>query len=326
MIYVYKEVVDELTINNVISEDDIFDYRSDEISEIYDRYFQYCQTCLTEYSNEHDFQPAKIFFYNDYSVNAAANHIDTYYIIRVNMGMIDILYNLFYVKNEQFDQGILKDLYKNLASSFDAPLGYIMFQVATYFTFYHERAHLIQRSPLLESSLDEINFGIEVDYSSLNHSLEFDADLEAAHCIVFVILEYWKKLPVDFKNSEYANEVLSLVMASIFIKLMYFESKYSDIYYKGGTHPHPIIRITYILDVIVRVAQDNFENIKFDSLKIINSCFEISSNYCENAQRLDMVKLYREALFENYKEIENFINEVLIPESDAIPYLVKNRK
>jgi len=325
--YNYKKITDELVTTKTIPSTDVYDYNEDPIAEIFNRYFQYCQKALSEYSNEFDIQPAKIYYNNLSTINAAAGMGNSYYVIRINKGLISTLYNLLYVNNTVFDYVEMKESYGSLASSFDAPIGYIMYQFATYFTFYHERAHLIQKSPILNNYLDEINLEPSLgNYSSLHHSLEFDADIDAAQRLVLIVLEYWDKLPEHFHNDAYANGILALSTASIFIYFMHLEEKYSAIYYKEGTHPHPIIRITYIVDVMIGIAQQNFQNIKLDDKAILKQCFKIATEFCRAGDRKDMVEGYSEILYKEYDHIEDFINNVLIPESDAVPCLVKNRK
>lgn len=325
--YNYKTQTDQLIATGIIAQTDIYDYAADELSIVFDRYFQYCQKALTEHSLEFDIQPSQFYFRNDFAVNAAAAKVQDHYIIRVNMGLIVTLYTKFYEENDLFDQDESKEIYRVLMSSFDVPMGYIMFQLATYLTFYHEQAHLIQKSPLLNNFfLSEYNSAPSTsNYSSLKHSLEFDADLHAAHCLIFVLKEYWQKLPQQYHNADYASELIALALGSAFTNMMHLEERYSNIYYKEGTHPHPIIRITYILDVMIGVAELNFDNIKLDTKKILIQGFKITSSYCEVGQLRDMVNAYAQMLYNEYTNIENFINNVLIPESEQVPCLVKNR-
>lgn len=323
--YKYKEIINELVDKKLVEGAEIFDYNNDSIAEIYDRYFQYCQKALTEYSLQFNIQPARIFFRNDYSVNAMAGMIGDFYLIKINMGLIDILYRAFCESNNLFKENNSKDIYAHLTMNFDVPLEYIMFQFATYFTFYHEQGHLIQKSSLLNSFLNERNIDGDSGYSSFRHSLEFDADLHAAHCLVFIIVEYIKKLPESNYSTDVINGILALATASVFINFMYFEEKYHSIYYKESTHPHPVIRITYILDVIASLAPLNFKDIKIDGNLVLIQCFEIAERFCQVQEMRDMVNVYAEMYQTERLNIEKFINETLILESDAIPQLIKNR-
>jgi len=99
--YKYIEIVNELLDKKLIEQAEIFDYKNDSIAEIYEKYFQYCQKALTEYSLQFDIQPARIFFRNDYSVNAMAGKSGDFYLIKINMGLIDILYNVFCENNAE---------------------------------------------------------------------------------------------------------------------------------------------------------------------------------------------------------------------------------
>lgn len=325
--YDYKTLTNQLVTARIIPQDDIYDYTKDELSTVFERYFQYCQTALTENSQDYNIQPSTFYYRNDFTVNAAAGKVSDHYIVRVHMGLIATLYSKFYADNDLFDQEESKEIYNVLASSFDVPIGYVMFQLATYLTFYHEQAHLIQRSPLLTSFLTEYNAAPNpANYSSLKHSLEFDADLHASHCVIFVLKAYWQKLPEQYLTTEYASELVALALGSAFTYMMYLEERYSNIYYNEGSHPHPIIRITYMLDAMTRIAELNFDGVKLDAKIVLQQGFKLASAYCEAGTQRDMVDAYSNMLYTEYPNIADFINNVLIPESNAVPYLVKNRK
>jgi len=60
---------------------DIFDYQFAEKAIIFDRFYNFCQTNLTDHCKEADIQPA-LFFYNpDNRVNARAKQRNGYYLI-----------------------------------------------------------------------------------------------------------------------------------------------------------------------------------------------------------------------------------------------------
>lgn len=77
---------------------------------------------------------------------------------------------------------------------------------------------------------------------------------------------------------------------------------------------------------MIGTAEQNFRNIKLDDKAILKQCFKIATEFCRAGDREDIVKEYSEIFYKEYDQIENFINNVLIPESDTVPCLVKNRK
>ncbi|WP_294346891.1 hypothetical protein [uncultured Sphingobacterium sp.] len=62
----------------------------------------------------------------------------------------------------------------------------------------------------------------------------------------------------------------------------------------------------------------------FGNLVLIQ-CFEIAERFCQAQEMRDMVKVYAETFQKERLNIEKFINETLILESDLIPQLIKNR-
>jgi hypothetical protein len=151
----FDQAMQELVDKAGIPYSDIFDYRHADKAIIFERFYDFCQTNLTGHTNEAEIQPA-LFFYNpDHRVNARAKQRNGYFLVEVFIGLIVKLYDHFYNYNDGFEKDdLLKAKYATLLPE-GTPPGYLMYQVATQFTYYHERAHLIQRSPILTQAFDE---------------------------------------------------------------------------------------------------------------------------------------------------------------------------
>jgi len=77
----YEAAMQELYTKAGIAYADIFDYQFAEKAIIFDRFYNFCQTNLTDHCKEADIQPA-LFFYNpDNRVNARAKQRNGYYLI-----------------------------------------------------------------------------------------------------------------------------------------------------------------------------------------------------------------------------------------------------
>jgi hypothetical protein len=306
---------------------DVFDYEESPIKELYDKYFQFCQENLSEKCKEHAIQPAKFYYRNEYGINARAGMLNGYFIIGVNMQTIHLLYQFFYVKNDTFESDEhLVGTYSELSTKFDVPAGHLMFQLAILFTFYHERAHLIQKSPNLMLGLSEkLDDSDQREFVIGRHILELDADLDAAQEICFHLFDYWKKLKQLDRTENNLQKILSLGIASIFSYFLLYFDRSMKIYYDQHTHPHPLVRITYIVDCFIDVAQKNAPiGFSLDARATLREGFVVSEVFSQNVFQANIVQDYADQFKTEGKNIENYVNE-LLSEAERIPNLVKNR-
>jgi hypothetical protein len=327
MSYNYTEIIDDLIAKAQVPSGDIFEYEFSQISDVYERYFQFCQENLTEECDEFGIQPAKLYYRTEYGINARAGLQNSYFIIGVNMQTIHALYDLFYERNNIFDTDpFLLDNYKELTDKFDIPPGHLMFQLATLFTFYHERAHLIQKSDLLTNSLFEQPTPINPqNFSIERHVIELDADLDAAHKICFHLVEYFKKLDAHDRTVENLQKILSIGVASVFSYFLLYYKEDVKVYYKENTHPHPLVRISYIVDCFVRVAEINIiGNLKLDLGKTIRDGFSIADTFYKSVLNVILVEGFAAQFMAESKKVEIYVNE-LLGAGESMPYLVKNR-
>lgn len=325
--YNYTDNVHELEHSAKIPFGDIFDYQDSPIIEIYERYFQFCQENLTTECNDYDIQPAKFYYRTEYGINARAGIQNGYSIIGVNMQTIHSLYDLFYEKNDIFETDeYLSINYAELVKKFDVPVGHLMFQLATLFTYHHELGHLIQKSPNLSLWLTEQNVDTTKDEFSIDrHILELDADLNAAHSICFHLIEYLKKLEPKDRTQENLQKILSIGVASIFSYFLLYFQDAKSIYYKEHTHPHPLVRISYIVDCVIRVAEINLPpGFKIDLGNTLKEGFIISDTFFRNVLNSTLVDDFGKHFLAESKNIEAYVNE-LLGVAEGMPNLVKNR-
>lgn len=323
----YKKHMKEIMDNAGVPYSEIFDYEDSKIAEIYDRFFNFCQTNLSGHSQEYDIQPAAFYFGNDFDVNAVAFSTGTHNLIEMNMGTIFSMYNHFYDYNDVFENDPeLHKKYPSLTQA-DIPPGFFMYQVATQFTYYHERGHLIQHSPYLSSGLNEKSAGtVGKTFDPTRHLLEFDADYHAAHWVCYHILEYWKKLQGKPIDPTKLNLLLSLAISAIFTYFVYLEGPGTPLYYAENSHPHPMVRLTYIMDIFIHVAEmETKASVKMDHRKILREGFDIAERFCRINKLPNSVDRYAGLFISEGPYITEYIN-LLIKESDKIPYLGKNRQ
>jgi len=320
----YNEFSNELVNTVGIPAYDIFDYQFSPIALLFDRFYNFCQDNLSFHCSEYDIQPAIFYYKNDKRVNAGAGKLSSFFLIEMNMGTLVTMYNFFYNENVAFSKDTyLKRDYVGLTPA-DAPPDFIMYQVAIQFTYYHELGHLVQKSPLLSHFLTEKYTSGGSDFTLLKHLMEFDADLYAAQMIFFHIQEFWGKLPIMRQTGETLSKFIALYLSSIFIYLTYLEGNPTPLYFAEQSHPHPLVRITYILDIIISVAEKNIKDIKINAGKVLSESFNISEKIAVANKRTNPVERYANVIRSANDEITAYVNK-LISESEKYPFLVKNR-
>jgi|SRR5580658_3227734 hypothetical protein len=324
--YDYKQISEELISKAGIPRGEIFDYEYSPYKAIFERFFQFCQQNLTECSQDYNIQPAKLYYREAYGVNARAGVQNGYYIIGVNKETIARLYDLFYNRNNIFEEDSDLLPYAGLNQSPDTPLGILMFQTACLFTYYHEHGHLIQKSPQLTFGLNEHYKELkEEEYSQEKHVLEFDADLGGAQLICFHLIDYWKKQQEAFRTEESFQRLLSVGAASIFSYFMLLSTTRQPIYYKKAEHPHPVVRISYIMDCFIKVAQINLpEGVNIKANLALTEGFKIADKFFRSVFALNIVEGFAAVYETEAADIERYVTE-LIALSKANPNLVRHK-
>lgn len=312
----YKAVTEELIKKNILPKNDIFDYQFAPLNAIYENYFEYCQEYLTKSSQHYEIQPARFYFRNGNSVNAVADRKNDFSLIGVNTGTIRETYNLFYDQNKIFvEDKQLAEEFTELREALNIPLGFLMFQLSTLFTFHHEFAHLVQKSPLL-------NIGLKEQYESLvnknsiiqRHVLELDADFHGADAVSSQILLNFKKLPSQYQSAKNLVKLLSLGIATIYIYfILCFYNTLQKIYYMELSHPHPLIRISYVLDRFIRTSNEDLPiSATLNPEKLAQLGFVISNIFLKTQKNHDgIIDQFPNHFLEKFDSIENYINDLL---------------
>jgi hypothetical protein len=307
---------------------DGFDYTNDDPYGVAEAYFQFCQQNLSEECTQYDIQPARIYIRNVWTVNGYANRLpNNYSIIGVNVGTLTTLFRFFTDNRSIFDN---KELVAFASLNQHEVLDYIAFQFTVQFTYYHELAHLIQKSPLISNqSLDEFyprRIREGDGYSLLHHLVEFDADLFGSGNGAFHILDYWKKLPEELRTHESLQLLIALSSGAIFSYFLFLMEKYETIYYKASTHPHPMVRISYIVDNFIRTIQKNLgELIELDAVSTLRMGMMLADGWFIQNSKEGALSEFAKWFQNEAKNIEGYVNEVLIAESKKVDYLVMNR-
>lgn len=317
----YNENILKLLKVSDISVNDIYYFDTSPYAELYDNFYQFCQEYLTNYCQDYNIEPAYFYFRDDMTINARAGVKNSTYIIAVNKATVYELYKLLYSNNHIIYESDTFTDYRKMKDFLDVPLEYLMFQLCTQFTFYHELAHLIQKSPYLSLGLNE-QYRND-DYHFLKHLLEFDADLHGANRIGFHVINYWEKVNSNYKTKENFEKLLSASLASIFCYItLFFESFSNEIYYYEKSHPHALIRMTYIMATFVDAIKGYYPEIQ--QVNILKESIKISNTLFEELKKENLLGFYEKKLSNEYENISTYISE-LFRKAEQIPILVINK-
>jgi hypothetical protein len=319
-----------------------YDYTLDDSFVLIEKYFQFCQTNLSEVNKEYLIQPARFYIKNEPSVNAIATLRNDYYVIGVNIGTLITMRVFFAQSRFIFENSAVSD-FKAIDGKLDTPLELLMYQVCTQFTYYHELAHLIQYSPLnknSQSNKEKLHTGHEITtdeayamdagtddpYDLVKHTKEFDADLHGGYFICLHMIDYWKRLDISYQTPKNLELLLSLGIAAVFSYFIFLLRGYPNIYYEASDHPHPLIRILYIIDQFIKTSEKNLPvGIIVDPADILQHVFSITQAAFTIDGGEDRVRVFADIYNAESAKIVDYVNKVLMPQSRLMPELVLSR-
>jgi hypothetical protein len=305
----YEEVINELIGAKVTFYDEVFDYSNSELNSIFNRFFSFCQKSLIEDEiNEIEIQPARFFFRNEYAVNAYATRGNGYYIIKINRGTVEILAYFFEEKESVFQNDKYEKL-NELRKFIDLPPSYIMFQTAMLFTFYHERAHLIQKATISDFSFQESYINISNSAYSLSHHIyEMDADMFASHFCIMHLMQFWNLIEMKDRSTDKLISIFVIGLSSLIVYLILLMRNDYEIYYKEYDHPHMMVRLAYISDVMLRtiIEHANLDSI-LDQRKIVHDAIDLA-NFLFIHQNENRMENFAEIFLSEKDNINGYIN------------------
>ena len=300
----YENHIKSLIQNTPIKQADIFYFDGipleDEFKSAFKFYHETLQNSQLGGINSY------IYFNNNFSSNAKAVRHNDYFMMSFSYQVIPQLVHK--LKN---NGNLLKDI-KEFEYLSNFPLNELLFHFTLHYTFYHELGHLIQKSDLLEEGLHE-SYDRNSQYSEKRHVLELDADEYsainlAAHISHFVRSEFGENIrTVDLEN------FLVLFSSTILFHLLSFKTFESSLYFKEHSHPHPIIRLTEIISVIIShttstLAQNGI-NRKLDENIVVRRTMQLSLILNKKMDETHDIAKFQTELEQNYLDVESYIHE-----------------
>jgi hypothetical protein len=198
-----------------------------------------------------------------------------------------------------------------------------MFQSGMIFTFFHEFAHVIQRKDG-NFEMDEYS-NEEKPFDQYRHILEYDSDLTGCNFVLGLIDQYIEDHSEFLKTSEDKLNLHWLALSSVIITMLLFLNNFEDgeadrtLYVKEKLHPHPSIRINYMMEHYL--FNMNVYGMPVKIQDGLNNCFRFCNDFFEDKE---IFKHYFEQLFDNLDTINAYSTE-LFDLATETPNLVRHQ-
>lgn len=299
----YNKSKKEILSKKILSPNDIFDFELSPYKSQFEKIYESLFKILDYESEKYSLKNCYLLYLNDLSINAKAGTIDGNNLILINCGTI--LWQLQNtIENEQFQK--YNEKYNRSFSKIQSlKFEELSLQINILFTFYHEFAHILQKSESLLSWINEKN--VNDNFSIQRHSLEIDADTFSAIHIARHLIEYYEK---DFKQFGliFLEEITKILCSNLFFYISSFGNSDADLYYYENSHPHPFIRIMRILFAIGKYFEDDKEiNIKKNDIvsKIIDEIFNL-----QYSKSINNLPKFQKEVTANYENMFYYLQKI----------------
>lgn len=316
----YTENISQIISNSTIKQEEIFNFEDTPHEKEFLKVYEfYCETLKID--SVYGIEPNYIYFVNDASINAKATKFENSYFIGINSGTIIGL-----ISRLKSSEMPLSNLGMSLDSSkIGTEPNNLVYQLCLHFTFYHELAHLIQQSDSLENVSIQLISESEL-YNERKHLEELDADNYSSLCLSAHIIQLFEN---NFGEKGEIKDLVNLFTVCCAASISYILSFYSmkkDFYTFDRLHPHPIIRISCILNHILEYAQQYFGKSKFTN-EIRKTVQSEAFNLCEQYYDKGIINRYKTSTKDNISEIINYLEHFReLEENDTSLSVFKRNK
>lgn len=298
----YSEKIEFLKNKGIIK--DVFDYRGldNSLEERYKSFEDKFQKSLNFGAENFNIKNVVFYIKNGFSCNASASRIGKHNIITITNGYpililekFDKEYFIKVVLVALLNEKIISNAYVDLLQDSNFEFSQFMLECSLKYTFNHEFRHLLQFNSNPEGVDFSFNENLSKDeFSIKKHAWEFDADRIAS----YEVLKYVFRIAVNLKvrKSDKFICLLFLGLASMVITkiLFYFgimnqPQKGKDysiekqkFYTKKYSHPHPLMRISNIIEYYIENIKSDFPDIKIDSQTLLINITGILKLYLDS--------------------------------------------
>lgn len=302
----YPKILKKISKTTGLAENEIFDFTESPISEKLLNIINFYSDTL-ERNYHYGLEPSHIIIRPYLNKNAGARFMNDIGLISINLGTISWLFEKF-SKNEKVNNGDIR-FFKIMRKFTDIDLSELMYQASLHFTFYHELAHLVQKSEFVDNHLDEEPTAQD-DFNEFKHLLELDADEFSSLCVSTHILQYAEKYFV--LDEQITEGFLVLILIPVILYILSFGNT-DEIYYSKNSHPHPTIRLTLVALTICHYANQSLlktgKTFQVDHKEILFRAIEISEEFEEKYLDSKNLTIFKTVLKENMEGILVYVDK-----------------
>jgi hypothetical protein len=306
----YKELLSELKAKGIKPlYGDFYEYEGFPLEKDFEEFYKYCQEYLDRDDLGFKIAPARFYYNTNTSENAVAYVKGEYFLVEIFKGAIFEQHTFFGGKQPLFANNPLRE-YEEIVAKAGIDASYFVFQFVTLFFLYHEVGHLIQRSV---GSSDYTEFAAKDcvgDDIVEKHMREHDADWFASNQLAFHIKELAERChPTDGDElASISAGLTSLALAGIYCHFIKWAKDYSTIYYQEHCHPHPSIRVMYIIKYLLDTMAVNLP-FRLNDAQVLKNAIKISEALMMEPGN-NIIKKYSLDLLSQMGKVEDYINKI----------------
>lgn len=314
----YQEIIQELTDKSIPPNDgELYDFVGFPLEEEFQAFQQFCQTHLDRDDMPYNIKPSRLYFSTYIGLNACAYRYKDYGLIEVYKGTIFKLKTLYASFSQALKDAPFEAIQNTTQKRKISPEQFL-FQLSTQYFFYHELGHLIQRSNNQSLYMEYNEDNCQTSNILERHVLEMDADCYAAYCMAMHLIQFSEEEgdKINEPKAEILSEVVSFALAGLYIYYIEFSNKSPALYFQENCHPHPSIRISYIIKTLLDHIAINTTT-EFNQEQTLKNAVETAIKLNDTDGRITE---YSKSLYSNIDDIEGYI-KLLIEYSDNFNYL-----
>lgn len=323
-----KEVIDELSDKHIKPygvDSHFYDYTENEessLKSLFDEFFHFGQEYLDRDDLEFNIKPARLYYSTNIGLNALARKANDYYLVEIHMGTIAWMENFYLSMEDKFNQDGLQH-YQNISQLRGVTPAKFLLQLATIYYFYHEVGHLIQRSGQDADYVEFLQNECEGDEIPVRHMRELDADWNSAYCMALHLKQFAE---VESNGNYLVDPAILLEIAALGLAAMYMyfinrTDKNPVIYYQEKCHPHPSVRLSYMLVFVLDNLQANVPH-PIDKNEILIKAIMISEILMKEGET-NIIADYSKALLKELRKMEDYIKKIM-GDTENYAYLCKH--
>lgn len=312
---------------------DVFEYKAlnNSLEETYTLFESRFQELLKFRADNFQIKNTVFYIKNGFACNASASRIGQYNIINITNGYPILMQEKF--NEEYFTKVVLVALlneskilnaYIDLLEDPKFEFNQFILECSIVYTFNHEFRHLLQfnsvdkkKDYLIMENLSKDNFSMK------KHVWEFDADRMASFEVLKYVFQEAVRLKAR-KNDKFICLIFLGLSNLVITKILFYfgimnqpqkgqnyHIEKQEFYTKKYSHPHPLIRISNIMEYYFENVKSDLPDISIDSQTLLNNVSGILKLYLDSiVPKNNIIQDFFDDWKKYLKEIERYNNEI----------------